>query len=435
MRNTGTQNPHGARMQLRLRPALIYILLVAAVSILWLFSPRPVRAADFCGRYVSINEHMGFVVNCDAGTYALPAEIPARLLRKDEIRQSRPLYVLLGTVVGYPLSRLARLVAPGLDPRAPFHVGFAMLNLIILYLSVLLFDALLTGSGVDALVTMPLALFLVANDVTKAFVWTAHQQMFSLFTPLAALFLFQKIAGARALSRVKLWSLSLALGILPLVYGNFLVVLPTLLLADALASRRSGTLGAGGVVSRCGPAAVVFVVPTLIWVGLVTWSAGSYYNHEMVVYRQLIWLADAARTGLDGFMGQVARNTRTYAATFLSLEMLPFGGTCLLLMLGRTVVGRSTWPGPEAGPSSARSIHRIGCMVVAGCFFFFLWGLGYYQTRLTFSLVPPALCLAGIELARLSGTDRIAIRRLAWVLTPLACLWTALHVIKYGPFS
>ena len=121
-------------MQSRLRPVLIYPLLVLSISILWLFSPRPVTATDYCGRYVSLNARMGFVVNCDAGTYALPAEFPGRLIQSGEIRQSRPLFVLLGTVVGYPLADLARLVAPGLDPRAPFHVGFAILNLILLYL-------------------------------------------------------------------------------------------------------------------------------------------------------------------------------------------------------------------------------------------------------------------------------------------------------------
>jgi hypothetical protein len=419
-------------MRLSGQRVLVYLLLVMFVSVLWFFSPRPATANDYCGRYLSFNDHMGFVVNCDASTYTYPAESPGRLLQKDEVRQSRPLYVLMGTIVGYPLAALARLVAPGADPRAPFHLGFALLNLALLYLSTLLFDTLLTAAAVDALLIVPLAVLLIANDVTKAFVWTAHQQMFSLVTPLVALCLFRRIAAVPPLSRSTFWSLSLALGLLPLVYGNFLIVLPTLLLADHLALRRQGAARVGDLVARYGPAIGAFLVPTLSWVALVTWLSGSYYNHEIVVYRQLIWLADATRSGVGGFLNQAARNTRAYAATYLSVEMFPLVVAGVLLALGQAVKQGAGEAAPAAGERT--SLER-GCFVVGGCFFLFLGALGYYQTRLTFSLVPLALCVVAMELTRLAGTDRRMLRRLAWVLTPAACLWTAYHLMKYGPFS
>jgi len=419
-------------MRMRVRPNAIDLLLVIFISILWLFSPRPTSPGDYCGHYVSINSRMGFVVNCDAGTYAAPAERPARLMQSQEVRQSRPLYVLLGTIIGYPLGGLARLFVPGIDPRTPFHVGFAMLNLVLLASSVLLFDALLSSAGVDRLVIIPLAVFLIANDVTKAFVWTAHQQMFSLFTPLVALYLYQRIAGSPALPRLRFWALSLALGLLPLVYGNFLVILPTLLVADALATgwNRGGKFA--GMVSRFGLAIVAFLLPTIAWIALVTWRSGSYYNHEMVVYRQLIWMADAAQTGVGGFLRTAAHNTRSFAATFVTPEMLPFLGVCVLIPLSRTMRPADPRPAPFG---IDRRIDARACLVVDAVFFLFLWALGYYQTRLTYSLIPPALCLGAMEMSRMTGTNGLSNRRLAWILAPLACIWTAYHVMKYGPFG
>jgi hypothetical protein len=177
------------------------------------------------------------------------------------------------------------------------------------------------------------------------------------------------------------------------------------------------------------------VVPTLAWAGLVVWSAGSYYNHEVVVYRQLIWLVDAARTGLGGFLDQAALNTRSYARTFVSLELLPLAGASLLLAIGCVLPGRSAATTPQDGSAGARAIHRTGCFVVGGCLFLFFWSLGYYRTRLTFSLVPPALCLAAVEVTRLAGADRRLLRRFSWALASAGCLWTAYHAIKYGPFS
>jgi hypothetical protein len=422
-------------MGLMLRRTLTCSLLVILVSILWLFSPPPKRAGDFCGRYVSINSEMGFVVNCDAGTYAYPAASPARLLRKEEVRQSRPLYVLMGTIVGYPLSALARIVDPGIDPRAPFHIGFAILNFMILTASVLLFDSLLSRAGVDRLVIAPLAVFLVANDVTRAFVWTAHQQMFSIFTPVVSLDMFRRVGDAPASPRARLWALALGLGFLPLVYGNFVIVLPVLLLADAWSRRRPGTEIAAGSISRYGPAIVAFFVPTLAWMALVTWIAGSYYNHEMQVYRQLVWVADAAQTGVPGFVGQVARNTRAFGATFLSAEMLPLLGACMLFLVRRPTGGSADSRGPGVGDPVRAGMLARGSVVVAACFFLFLWVLGYYQPRLTYSLVPPALCLAALGLSRIAGNDRVALRRTAWIVAPLACVWIAYHVMKYGPFG
>src|SRR5258706_211077 len=159
----------------------------------------------------------------------------------------------------------------------------------LLIASVLLFDSLLSRAGVDRLVIEPLAVFLVANDVTRAFVWTAHQQMFSIFTPLVSLDMFRRVAGAPALPRERLWVLALGLGFLLLVYGNFVIVLPVLLLADAWSRRRSGAGLVPGSISRYAPAIVAFLVPTLAWMTLVTSIPGAYYNHEMGVYRQLDW--------------------------------------------------------------------------------------------------------------------------------------------------
>ena len=82
-------------------PGPLLALLLAAVLSFWL-SPAPQGQPDveYWGHYARVAPGLGFVVNHDSYGYLEVAQDPSRLLRPQEVRQSRPLYALLGAAVG-----------------------------------------------------------------------------------------------------------------------------------------------------------------------------------------------------------------------------------------------------------------------------------------------------------------------------------------------
>ncbi|MBC8085292.1 MAG: hypothetical protein H7Z21_19005, partial [Hymenobacter sp.] len=86
-----------------MKQALFCAALILAAALSFLFSPPPQTPDEFWGLYIPLGERAGFILNKDSYGYIQAAEEPGRLLRQSEERQSRPLYVLLGTAVGYPL--------------------------------------------------------------------------------------------------------------------------------------------------------------------------------------------------------------------------------------------------------------------------------------------------------------------------------------------
>ncbi|MBC8082803.1 MAG: hypothetical protein H7Z21_06275, partial [Hymenobacter sp.] len=207
--------------------------------------------------------------------------------------------------------------------------------------------------------------------------------------------------------------LALAAGVLPLLYGNFVLLLPVLLYALwQQGGRRAWSLlllGAGMTG--------LFLLPTGIWVGALHVRGVTYYNHEMVRFRQLVWLFDAAQGTRSEFLAEVGRRALAFVRTL--------GGVAVLLVAAPLLGAVARWRG-RPGPYPALAHDALWLL---GLFAAFLLALGYYSDRLTFTLQPLLLCLCATALAR---------ARLPWqrpVLLTLAVAWHLYQVLSYGPFS
>ncbi|MBB6057783.1 hypothetical protein HNQ93_000613 [Hymenobacter luteus] len=413
-----------------LRRAAACTLLIVLATASFLFSPAPRTEAEYCGTYLHLTSFAGFTANCDGFVYMEDARHPWHLLEPNEVRQSRPLFILLGTAVGYPCTWLVQgLTAAGLlppqvlahlpskyQPLLGFYIGYVLLNYLVLLGSMLLFTELyhrLRPGRTEPMLLGALLLFFASNQVTKAFFWTVHQQMFTFLVPLfcAWLLLEQTQPNLRRPRRVAAWAF--LTGLLALVYGSFVLVLPCLLVGIWRQNRGRRLpsplrLGVG--------AGLLFMVPTLLWIGLLRLQGVTYYNHEAEAYHQLVWLLDVFRRPADEFVALVGQHVGRFLAT------LPAVGLFAGLVLGLLGLRRyCRWPAERQPLAVATGLLAL--------FMSFFAVLGYYQERLTFILMPLLLCLLVIllppRLPRWSG----------WAGVVVALGWHVWQVISYGPFS
>jgi hypothetical protein len=413
---------------------LVALLLAACLSF-WLSpAPRGQPDVEYWGEYVRLSPGLGFVVNHDSHGYILVAQEPHRLLLPQEVRQSRPLYALLGAAVGYPLTAALRLAGRlGLvlpfypeDPRiAGYYAGFVLLNGLALLASMLLlrqlFATLTAGRGV-AWQFYALAWVLVANPITKAFFWTAHQQMFAFLVPLFCLALALRL-GRRPLAGGALAGLAFALGLLPLVYGSFIMAWPAMAYGVVWATRHAPAPGRrwGLVAARLALSGLLFGLPTLLWIALLRTQGTTYYNHEAARFHQLVWLPEAWPLPWPELVGVVAAKLQAYAASIGVMGWWLLGGAGLL--------GATWWRLRRSRQPLLPAATGPALGWVFACFVLFFALLGYYPERLAYTLLPLVLCLlAGLLPHWPPRYARPAV-------LAVAAGWHLYVLLSYGPFS
>jgi hypothetical protein len=420
---------------------LAVLMLVASLSF-WL-SPAPEGQPDveYWGHYAKVGPELGFIVNHDSYGYLAVAQQPGKLLLPKEVRQSRPLYALLGAAVGYPLLGVLRLVGRlGLPQFWPddelfysFYSGYVLLNALILLGSLLLlrhlFKLFTAGRG-EQWQLFTLAWVLVANPIIKMFFWTAHQQMLAFFVPLFCLALALWLVRRSALSWVELVGLALGLGFLPLLYGSFVLAWPALAygLIGRAASKASATSLPPAaapswleVLGQVGLSLGLFAVPTLLWIALLRSQGTTYYNYEAVRWHQVVWLFEARHLPIPAFGRLVGAKLAEYVHSWQLMRWW--------LLVGGALYVATRWRyASRAGALLPAGTGRALAWVT-GCCVLFFGLLGYYPERLTYTLLPLVLCLLAALLPRwLSRYARP-------VAIAVAAGWHLYVLLSYGPFS
>lgn len=416
--------------------ARLVLLLLAACLSFWLAPPpQGVPDVEYWGHYAQVRPGLGFIVNHDSYGYLEVAQQPARLLRPQEVRQSRPLYALLGSAVGYPLTAALGLAGRwGLAPRWPpaacqfygFYSGYVLLNGLALLVSLLLLRYLCgkmsVGRG-EAWQFYALAWVLVANPITKAFFWTAHQQMFAFLVPLFCLALALR-PGRQVLGWKRLTLLAFALGWLPLMYGSFVLAWPAL--AYVVVRQIGGSSMPAGrrwlaASGRLALSAALFALPTLLWIALLRTQGTTYYNHEAVRFHQLVWLPEAWGLPWPEFRQVVGDKLRGYV---VSIQVMGWW-----LLLGAGLLAATWWRGRPWAQGPLAPVAGRALAWVFSCFVGFFVLLGYYPERLAYTLLPLVLCL-------LAGLLPQWPRRYARPLVlATAAGWHLYVLLSYGPFS
>ena len=401
----------------------------------FLFSPKPVSQADYCGTYIKINKWAGFIRNCDTKYSVNPALYLKSLLEPNTIRQARPLYILFAALLGSSLEIVIHLIGLDYHKEAIFYFAFVLLNFITLYLGIILYCRILASFDIDKFLIISFSIFLICNDTTKAFFWTPHQQMFNIFTPLFIIFIMSRILLApKMISNKKYLLITLLSGVLLLVYGNFILVLPCILASFLYKAYLENSINNRELLFTAIISMALFLIPTLLWIALVTLTAGHYYNHEITAYRQLVWIIDKMQLGIYEFARYLKHYSIKYISTF-SLEILTFLIVSFVLICNSFIRGIK-----EEGWGLVKRNDRYAIMLQilftsSAIILFFYWILGFYTSRLTFTIVPVLLCHLTLKLNNIIKANPQTVIMVRSITIIFAAFWFVYHVLKYGPFS
>jgi hypothetical protein len=410
-------SPRRARWVLIIAGSLVGVLAGAHLLLL-----APVAKTLFCAQPIRINRYMAYPLNCDSHEFMLLARHPRVLLHFDNVRQSRPGYVALGAALTRILGPVASHL--GLDrdygQTSITYIPLILINLVAVVAAVVLLAWILGRFGTPVPVVLALGSLLVLNDLTKAFFWTPHQQMFTLLVPLGTIVLGRWIF----LRQPPWWAailLGAALGLASLVYANVLITVGVLALI-MLARRWRGVVNAAAL-------GLTFAVAPVAWIWLCKRLSGSYYNQEAVRYHEFIWLPLSLQHGWRGL------GTGLEIASVASMRGV-LGANALVLAVLAGLVLAAVWAGVKL---TAVTTEDTAILVASGLTvavsLVFGWGIGIIATRIMFAVFPAILVLAGWVATRFAVKSRVTLLVASYGLVIVAIANAVHEVVVHGPYS
>lgn len=398
-----------------------------------------------CLRNFHFTSQLGFSMNCDSPGFIEEAIDPAKLLEKDNLRQSRPGLIYLAHFVSLPISKLSALLKPSdadsLHGAAyplyvksvfftwfPVYLSYEILNFIILLAAVTLFSFLVRQVFPETLLALPLGLLLVFNDLVKAYFWSPHTQMFNVLLPIVCVWGFFGVLRLGWLGQRRLLVVSAAVGLAVLAYPSFTLFLPSIIaplpwIRDHTTWRRR--------LAYLVAATSLCLAPSLIWWATVKSIVGSYYQHEVEHYHQVVWILETLR---HQGLGELFRLLGDYAQSYFGyglVHALPL----LVIAAMTTTVLFFVRKQAVLVPTAAKSLALAGgfsCLLL----FLFLTALGFVVSRLAYGMIPGLLILLALLVAwteiKLEGQKQAAFRWLIW----MSCLAVGVfEVWKSGPLN
>lgn len=405
-----------------MKKVFIYIFIILIGNISFLFTPWQTKYSPLIPcrpNIIVIDRYIAMPINCDAPSFVGAAINPSYITKENYSRQSRPGYIFLGVVTGYFVyyisypfhSKIQSLVSkkipePDKSKAADkgvywfsFYSGFIFLNFVILLVSFFLFDkivVMVSGIWKNHQFLWYLLLFLLsANQLTKFFFWTAHTQLFNILAPLLCIYIGLYIKN-HTIAFLKYIVISILSGCLLLVYGNFLLLLPTILFSQFYMYYKQTSNQKMLLLMRSIILCVCFFLPLAIWAVFLNFKGVSLYSSEITKYRQFIWIADTLKISTTSFINTLLDFTTTFITT-LGAIIFPL----VILVITKLY---SYFTKPVAPDSTSREIEELkkyqkkltGFSMTT--FIVFFWLLGFYADRLSFSLVPFLLYYTAVAL-------------------------------------
>lgn len=416
------------------RLARIYLVMcvaVVAVNAVTLFRGYPPPSA--CGRSVEFFGAIDRFQNCDSPLFNRIAQDFAIIFTSEGMnRQARPGFMALGWL----MDRFLQVVTFGAyDPYGSSppsfesaEIGYIFLNVLLLAAAATLFVRLVGNWGTRAWgATMLGVSIIIANPVTRAFMWTAHTQILNILVPIVTVWLLQStFRHPRTLRNVIVTGL--ILGAATTVYGLVVVAILSLVVALALTRQLRSALVF---------LATSAIVPVAWWL-LVRFTTGGFFSPETTDFRQFIWVADGLR---EGTLIELTRENVNWilvsfadAQTFLALALMTvIGGAYALTALrpdGVTEFRRMTGD----GRSLVDAGRALAVLVPVQIIFYF--AMGFYQTRLSWGLIISVTVGMAIVAAlagwHLAGSS--ALRRLNALGGAAAGTWLVTWILIPGPW-
>ncbi len=438
----------GARRRRWLVPYGAFLaVLLGFMALLLVGPPLSVQEAKAaCVTSITLPGRLRLILDCDSPVFMRDAHRPARLFEAGSIRQSRPVFVFAGTLAGAVFSPFARVLRPfvpehpgatqhdpaklefGFKTLLPYFFGYVALNIGLLVLTFALYWRAATGPAPLSALAVRIAFWvgtlLIFNDVVRAFVWSPHTQMFNLLLPAVGVALI--LADRRRTpARLCLYALGIGVGIL--AYAAWALLFPCLVIAEVWARRGTGWRAGGWrLLGLFVAMAMLCALPTIFWFAFLHSAVGKITVPETSRYHEVVWIAEALRTGVGTFLTTAAQFLAFFVVQFLRQGIPAFVALGFALWLGGWQARRPDAIGPAAFAAGAVALVCIG-------FFTFI---GWPAPRLGYPPVVAIIMLAGVVAVRGAATlSGHVVRRAEFFFATLALAQAAYTLLKGGPLS
>jgi hypothetical protein len=319
------------------------IFIVFALCVLaYLTGPKiPDHAqATECARNIHFDDIFGISLDCDSPEFINLANEPSKLLEEGQTRQGRPGYPLIAYTLKMFVqpfhSYLSLLWADSwrsdyirdIDGTISALFAYALLNITLLaavIYAMLCFARsnwplqyqLSSAQSFGKLVLRNLWIFLpllvLFNVPMKRFLWSPHTVVFNIAAPTFAFWIYFYLRHNKEYHPLILSiGTSIVVGLLGLVYPNFVVGLPIIGLA----------LVQNGWNTHTSPfrktthillhilSLLTAAIPFLLWKYFVEWKIGSFYEHETMGSNYVTWLFASETSLLEKAIMLVSNITR-----------------------------------------------------------------------------------------------------------------------------
>ncbi len=407
------------------------------------------QQATHCVVNVHLPGPFGIALNCDSHVFMRLAREPSALLEPLNILQSRPGLIFAAAPLAWALSPLAGLAGklgirasrPDIDPQRidnafaediPTYLAYIALNVAIVLATFCCFRsicALWANDGTSGNVVLTaIGFLLVTNDVVKAFVWSPHTQMFNILVPVFALYTSMRAGAGALVQRRFAIFVGIVTGLGGTAYPLFVIVLPCVAVCAFVFALRHGSRT---IWSQSAINTVVLVLlalaPEALWAAFVRFMTGSFYQHEMVAFGQVTWIADAWHQGLGTVAATWWRNLERLLR-FAAPQAVPLAAV-LAVVAALGLANRGVGPNtrPSLLPLAATGI--LVSIVTAA----FYASVGFIMPRLAYSVIPALIVV--VAAAALAVTARNNARRQTLAFVCVAVVEAIYTIVKNGPYS
>jgi hypothetical protein len=405
---------------------LICTVVVTVLNVLTLFSPPmtpEIAEAKGLSKDTAFVAGLGPVaVNIDSYGFVQSAADPATALAPTDWRQQRPLLSLTVWALAKPVQVIPPEFTTGpewlrFNGWLDEYHGYLVLNAFLLGAGLAMFLRLLPIKGLTAwLTTLPFLVWLTINEVTRAFFWTAHEQMFTIAVATGGMLAFTRAWQHRLDSPGPLIGVSAVLAAGLLAYGTTVIVFVGLFLIFLVRKnwRQLAILSA------------VTVLPYAIWYAFVRITTGGFYVYESYKNRTFVWVFDAAKGGV----GDLWAESKGKIYGFWQVSEYVLANPLALL----TLVILLTFLFANLTKVDVRLISAAALYFLLAAGFF--WAFGGYSTRHAWAMVP-AILLSGAAVG-LGGSETMR-AKWRWVYPTMGVSVTALYVYVWtttgGPYG
>jgi hypothetical protein len=421
VRGGNFRNLQAATIALLAIPISILIVIVNSSS---LFRRPPTSGFWIYGQMVPFISGLERFQGGDApGFNVLTIEFETLFTEEGKTRQNRPVYVALGWLLNRFLSFASfgsyEFRDGSVTAQLNAELGFIVLNIAVLTAAVVILLLLMKPAWGTSwgLIALAVAL-IVANPVTRVYLWTAHTQIIGITLSIFVIAFCVWIIRPNMRNSTSLLA-GILIGLAILAYTSLVLIIGV---ASFMLLRR-------GLRKRTMFMLMGAVVPPLAWIAYVTFRTGGYHSEETTNWRQIVWISDAFR---DGNLVQSAyRNANDFLVTFADGQT--FLAILLLLIALLLVASASdftlgkteTMTATVASDSAGRRVQLEAVGFLLPLQLAFLYTLGYYQLRLSWTVIVTfAVCVSLVGCSILESRVTPRFRQTANVLlTCFAIFW------------